>query len=468
MRTQRSLALTQRGEVLHRPASWRGQGRTHPGVGDAAAADLEHDAVTGRLLERVSRAPGRPEDLLAMWRQEGETGTQGAYMRVLPRGLLLSNPKAGQGAIVGCGRRYGRGVDYPPAAAMLTDLLVGEGRFERSRTGHPVFGRRRDDRTRCRAAKSMHSCYREEAMQLRSAPPGRKAARRLLAELSTPSGSDRASLQPAALAPCGAGRRNWSGGPTKPSASRSLMSYKRSRSAVAVAGGESIWCCVNPLEPQPPGGGTEQRSRRREPATGARRSSRASRSGLRWWLHQRAVTMPRRRCWRYSPGPTVATASGRSLRPRDQKLAQTARCWTLRLAAGLRALKSWAMPSGALLTDRELRRIAQITRRCSGWKTTGSTAWRLARRWTSSSTSCPRGRLTMSACLLPAGRRIPGGTTSWRRPPSGLRRPWRDSSGSSQEAPAQVRAYQAAGCSMSWLQYGGGAESAVSTRCLGV
>ena len=63
---QRSLALTCAGEVLQRAGKLaEAKAALNQALSVAAAADIEHDAVAGRLLERVSRALGRPEDLLA-------------------------------------------------------------------------------------------------------------------------------------------------------------------------------------------------------------------------------------------------------------------------------------------------------------------------------------------------------------------------------------------------------------------
>lgn len=207
---QRSLALTCAGEVLQRAGKLaEAKAALNQALSVAAAADIEHDAVAGRLLERVSRALGRPEDLLAMWRQDGQTGTQGAYMRLLAARLLLDTPgnpdtpesqAAGRAAAIAELRAALQArADYPPAVALLTDLLVGEGRF--AEAAQVLLGAAAEMLDPlARGEEVVRSGYREEAARLLwRAGQVEDAARRLLTELAAapPSGGTAPSLQPA-------------------------------------------------------------------------------------------------------------------------------------------------------------------------------------------------------------------------------------------------------------------------------
>lgn len=207
---QRSLALTCAGEVLQRAGKLaEAKAALTQALSVAAAADIEHDAVAGRLLERVSRALGRPEDLLAMWRQDGQTGTQGAYMRLLAARLLLANPDsaanpesqaAGRAAAIAELRAALQArADYPPAVALLTDLLVAEGRF--AEAAQVLLGAAAEmTDPLARGEDVVRSGYREEAARLLwRAGQVEDAARRLLAELTAvpPAGGMTPSLQPA-------------------------------------------------------------------------------------------------------------------------------------------------------------------------------------------------------------------------------------------------------------------------------
>lgn len=373
---QRSLALTSAGEVLQRAGKLaEAKGALTQALAIAAAADLEHDAVTGRLLERVSRALGRPEDLLAMWRQDGQTGTQGAYMRVLAARLLLEQPEGRAGAIVELRAALQSRADYPPAVAMLSDLLVAEGRFgdaaqilfaAASATTEPLS----------RSEEIVHSGYREEAMQLLwRAGQVEDAARRLLSELgsSAPVGATVPSLQPAlrwrlaALAAELVGRAD----ETLSQQVAEILRTEAERGLLPARAAE-LWVLRGALlersHPQaaPSSGPVEeslQRALAVEPGHGP--------ALLR--LHQRAVAMPGE-ALAHSPLAHNLVAALRTRFEASQKRPE-GMMWALRLAAAQEHESGDA--SGALLTYRELRRIAPDHPVLLGLEETiGSTAWR--------------------------------------------------------------------------------------------
>lgn len=377
---QRSLALTCAGEALQR-AGKLAEAKTAltQALSVAAAADIEHDAVAGRLLERVSRALGRPEDLLAMWRQDGQTGTQAAYMRLLAARLLLDNPEnpaeGRAAAIAELRAALLARADYPPAVALLSDLLVGEGRF--AEAAQVLLGAAAEmTDPLARGEEVVRSGYREEAARLLwRAGQVEDAARRLLAELAAvpPAGGTAPSLQPAlrwrlaALAAELCGRADASLGQKV----AEVLQAEAERTLSAPRAAE-LWLLRGALlesaYPQAtPGGGPVEDSLQRALAAEPYHGPALLR------LHLRATSAPSE-ALAHSPLVHSLVAALRARFEASQKRPE-AMMWALRLAAA-QEHESGDAP-GALATYHELRGFAPAHPALVGLEETlSATAWR--------------------------------------------------------------------------------------------
>jgi tetratricopeptide (TPR) repeat protein len=129
--TLRSLALATAGEAYARAGKLE-EARTvlEQAMDAAAATELGYDARSAHLLEQVSRALGRSDELIATWRKQGTAGgAETAHAHVLAA-RLLAGQEAGAGRAAAIGElraALAQRPDYPPAVELLVDLLVAAG-----------------------------------------------------------------------------------------------------------------------------------------------------------------------------------------------------------------------------------------------------------------------------------------------------------------------------------------------------
>ncbi|MFO0573039.1 MAG: hypothetical protein U1A78_03495 [Polyangia bacterium] len=130
--TLRSLALATAGEAYTRAGRLE-EARTTLGqaVHAAAATELGYDARSAQLLEQVSRALGRSDELIASWQKQGAAGgAEAAHAHVLAARLLAAQDAAGTGRAAAIGElraALAQRSDYPPALDLLVELLVAGG-----------------------------------------------------------------------------------------------------------------------------------------------------------------------------------------------------------------------------------------------------------------------------------------------------------------------------------------------------
>ena len=195
---QRTLALTAAGEMLHRAGQLeKAQTVLQQALQTAAGTDLATDELATRLLARTSRTLGRASDLLAVWRQAGRAGTDGAYYRLLAARLLLSQagtaqetgqpaPTEADARAAAIGELYAAlqlRETYGPAIALLTDLLIGENKHAQA-AQVLLRAARLLDAEPATAEGLQRRLYREEAARLleRAGQPA-EAARVLLEDI---------------------------------------------------------------------------------------------------------------------------------------------------------------------------------------------------------------------------------------------------------------------------------------------
>jgi tetratricopeptide (TPR) repeat protein len=125
----RSEALRLAGRAFHRAGQDEAaQQALVQSLSAAAQSDVASDTVTSRLLERVCRKLGRPQDLLQMWRQQGQSSDgQGAFAYLYAADLQLTTQpgEAGRNAAMDELRAALKvRPDFLEAAQRLAELLL--------------------------------------------------------------------------------------------------------------------------------------------------------------------------------------------------------------------------------------------------------------------------------------------------------------------------------------------------------